>query len=80
MRVSTSGGDYFFAARMNDENSDFVDIHLEGAADGWVAVGFTTSKTMVSILYLIRLQFNNFLYFSSLTVMYWHVRKTPHLI
>ena len=47
---------------MNDENSDFIDIHLEGTADGWVAVGFTTSKTMVSILYVIGLQYNNFLY------------------
>ena len=56
VRVRTSGGDYFFDARRNDENSDFIDIHLEGTADGWVAVGFTTSKTMVSILYLIGLQ------------------------
>ena len=60
--MSTSGGNYFFAARMNDENSNFVDIHLEGTADGWVAVGFTTSKSMVSILYLIGLQYNSFLY------------------
>ena len=62
VRVSTSGGDYFFAARRNNENSDFIDIHLEGKAEGWVAVGFTTSKTMVSIFYLIRLQYNNFFY------------------
>ena len=63
VRVRSSEGGYFFAARMNDENSEYVDIHLEGTTEGWVAVGFTTSKTMVSILYLIRLQSNNFLYF-----------------
>ena len=56
VRVRSSEGDYFFAARRNNENSDFVDIRLEGTAEGWVAVGLTTSKTMVSILYFIGLQ------------------------
>ena len=47
---------------MNNANSDFIGIYLEGTAEEWDAVGFTTSKTMVSILHLIGLQYNNFLY------------------
>jgi hypothetical protein len=31
----------------NAGNSDFLDIYLEGEADGWVAVGFSATSSMV---------------------------------
>ena len=34
----------------NAQNSSYVDIHLEGNEDGWVAIGFSTDKRMVGVV------------------------------
>ena len=34
----------------NAGNSGYLDIYLEGQADGWVAVGFSGSASMVRLL------------------------------
>uniref|UniRef100_A0A1X7SXT8 DOMON domain-containing protein n=1 Tax=Amphimedon queenslandica TaxID=400682 RepID=A0A1X7SXT8_AMPQE len=46
-RVGSPGDDYYFAARFNSDNSSFIDMQLEGSADGWIAVGFTGTRDMV---------------------------------
>ena len=46
-RVGSPGDSYYFAARFNDENDSFIDMQLEGNANGWIAVGFTETKDMV---------------------------------
>ena len=33
----------------NENNKEFLDIYLEGSQVGWVAVGFSLNKRMVSI-------------------------------
>ncbi len=44
----TSGeSDYYFASRVNPNNPNYMEVVLEGAADGWVAVGFSTDQIMV---------------------------------
>ena len=47
MNVGSPGDDYYLGSRVNDDNDNFMDFVLEGKTDGWVAVGFSTSKTMV---------------------------------
>ena len=46
-RVGNPGDSYYFAARFNDENDSFIDMRLEGNANGWIAVGFTETRDMV---------------------------------
>ena len=41
--------DYFVAMGPNPANDDYLDIHLEGNAQGWVAVGFSEDMRMVGI-------------------------------
>ena len=43
-----SACDVFVGIDTNSGNSDFLDIYLEGEADGWVAVGFSSTPSMVS--------------------------------
>ena len=45
----TSGrGYYYLATRVNPNNRNYLDIVLEGVADGWVAVGFSRNLIMVA--------------------------------
>ena len=41
--------DYFVATGPNPANGNYLDIHLEGNAQGWVAVGFSKDMRMVGI-------------------------------
>lgn len=45
--MGSPGDDYYFGARINDNNDQYLDIVLEGRAEGWVAVGFTDTREMV---------------------------------
>ena len=45
----TPGSGYFFGARVNPVNSDYLDMRLEGNATGWVAIGFTETSSMVCV-------------------------------
>ena len=47
-QVGSPGDDYYLAVRTNSDNSQYVDILLEGDADGWVAVGLSDNRQMVS--------------------------------
>ena len=40
----------FVGIGTNTGNSSYLDIYLEGQADGWVAVGFSKTSDMVSNL------------------------------
>jgi hypothetical protein len=40
----------FVAIDTNAGDSAFLDIYIEGEAEGWVAVGFTDTPSMVSHL------------------------------
>ena len=40
--------DFFVGIDTNDNDMDFLDIYIEGEADGWVAVGFSPTRNMVS--------------------------------
>ena len=40
-------GSYYFAARINSDDEDFIDFKLSGHAKGWVAVGFSATRAMV---------------------------------
>ena len=40
--------DYYVAMAPNPENNSYIDVHLEGKADGWIAVGFSNDTFMVS--------------------------------
>ena len=46
----SSGDNYYLATRVNPSNESYVDILLEGVADGWVAVGFSQNRQMVRII------------------------------
>ena len=41
--------DYFVAMGPNPANNSYLDIHLEGSAQGWVAVGFSEDRKMVNL-------------------------------
>ena len=43
----TPGSGYFFGARVNPNNSNYLDMRLEGDASGWVAIGFSETASMV---------------------------------
>lgn len=40
--------DIFVGIDTNAGDSNYLDIYLEGEADGWVAVGFSSTPSMVS--------------------------------
>ncbi len=40
--------DIFVRMAPNKENESYVDFYMEGSLPGWVAVGFSNDKTMVS--------------------------------
>ena len=44
------GSDFYFAARVNPDNPLYVDMRIEGTANGWVGVGFTPTSTMVCLI------------------------------
>ena len=37
----------FIGIDTNEGNSDYLDIYMEGASEGWIAVGFTETPNMV---------------------------------
>ena len=39
--------DIFVGIDTNSGNSGYLDVYLEGQADGWVAVGFSNTSDMV---------------------------------
>lgn len=39
--------DIFVGIDTNTGNPDFLDIYMEGTTQGWVAVGFSNSQSMV---------------------------------
>ena len=45
---SPANCDIFVGVDTNAGDSNYLDIYLEGEADGWVAVGFSSSRSMVS--------------------------------
>ena len=45
---SPTNCDVFVGIDTNAGDSNYLDIYLEGEADGWVAVGFSSSPSMVS--------------------------------
>ena len=40
---------YYFAMGPNAEDGQFLDVYLQGTADGWVAVGFSHTVVMVCV-------------------------------
>ncbi len=45
--------DLFIGIDTNTEDNGFLDIYMEGTAEGWVAVGFSETANMVSVKYLL---------------------------
>lgn len=45
--------DIFVGIDTNTGNPDFLDIYMEGSAEGWVAVGFSDSPNMVTIIQIL---------------------------
>ena len=45
--------DYYVAMGPNAEDSEFLDVYLQGTAEGWVAVGFSHNQQMVCVCRLI---------------------------
>ena len=39
----------FIGIDTNQGNSDYLDIYMEGSTQGWIAVGFSETASMVSI-------------------------------
>lgn len=39
--------DYYIATRINPYDTQYLDIVLEGVANGWTAVGFSRNRQMV---------------------------------
>lgn len=46
----SSVNDYFFGARVNPVNPDYLDMTLEANAEGWVGIGFSLNAMMVCLL------------------------------
>ena len=38
---------YFFGARVNPDNANYLDTRLEGDTTGWVTIRFTETRSMV---------------------------------
>ena len=49
----TPSDTFYFGARINDENPDYVDIILQANTVGWVAVGFSDTQSMVMCPFLL---------------------------
>ena len=45
----TQGSGYYFGARINPMNPQYLDMRLEASASGWVGVGFSVNNRMVSL-------------------------------
>ena len=41
---------YFLGLRVNEGDDAYLDVYLSGMADGWVAIGFSEDRRMVSEL------------------------------
>ena len=39
--------DYFLGINVNAGNSSYLDIYLSGDTDGWIAIGFSSTSSMV---------------------------------
>ncbi len=48
-QFNNPGDEYYLAARLNPNNSAYLDITLEADAAGWVAIGFSDNDQMVII-------------------------------
>lgn len=44
--------DYYVATRINPYDTQYLDIVLEGVADGWAAIGFSQDCLMVRNIYI----------------------------
>ncbi len=44
---NSPGDSYYLAARINPSNPNYIDIQLQGAATGWVGIGFSDNRQMV---------------------------------
>ena len=44
------GDPFYFGARLNDDNPDYIDMILEANIEGWVAIGFSATQNMVRLL------------------------------
>ena len=44
--------EYFVGIQYNQDNASYLDFHLEGLPNwgGWVAIGFSASRSMVSVI------------------------------
>ena len=47
----TQGSGFYFGARVNPIDGRYLDVRLEGDATGWVGVGFSRNRIMVSIIH-----------------------------
>ena len=66
--------DIYAAMGPNAANDDFLDIYLEGTADGWVAVGFSQDMLMVGSEWYSNEECPSLCHLSVLLVVY-----TPHV-
>ena len=41
---------YFVGLRVNEANDSYLDVYLSGVATGWVAIGFSKTANMVSVV------------------------------
>ena len=50
--TSGAGGNcnYFVGIQRNEDDTTYLDFHLEGQAAGWVAIGFSDTASMVTWL------------------------------
>ena len=49
-QFNNPGDNYYLAARVNPTNGNYIDIQLEGSVAGWVGIGFSDNRMMVSII------------------------------
>ena len=45
----TQGSGFYFGARINQMNPQYLDMRLEASDSGWVGVGFSVNNRMVSL-------------------------------
>ena len=44
---TTYQNDFYFAARVNDDDPNYLDMIIQASAEGWIAIGFSTTTQMV---------------------------------
>ncbi len=44
---SGSACNYYVGLNVNEDDPEYLDVYLDGVADGWVAVGFSINTQMV---------------------------------